>query len=74
MELQDNLQPKFVPDRNLKLLDQVRQVLRYHHYSYRIEQAYCGLIVQRILSARRYAWAPCGESFLSHLATHQNVP
>lgn len=30
MELQDKMQPKFVPERNLKLIDQVRQVLRYH--------------------------------------------
>ena len=39
MELQNNPQPKFVPDRNLELMDQVRQVLRYHQYSYRTEQA-----------------------------------
>ena len=45
MELQDNLQPEFVPDPDLctascgKLMDQVRQVLRYHHYAYRTEQA-----------------------------------
>mgnify|MGYP006929366690 CR=1 FL=1 len=32
---------KFRPDSNLKLLDQVFQVLRYHHYAYRTEQTYC---------------------------------
>jgi len=37
---------KFRPDANLKLMDQVRQVLRYHHYAYRTEQAYCDWIVQ----------------------------
>ena len=54
MELQNNLQPIFVPDRNLKLSDQVRQVFpkdpleRYHHYSYRTEQAYYDWIVRFI--------------------------
>ncbi len=32
---------KFRPDPDLKLMDQVRQVLRYHHYSYRTEKTYC---------------------------------
>ena len=41
MALKDKPQPKFVPDQDLKLMDQVRQVLRYHHYSYGTEQAYC---------------------------------
>ena len=30
--------PKFKPDPKLKLIGQMRQVLRYHHYSYRTEQ------------------------------------
>ena len=29
------------PDPKLRLMDQVRQVLRYHHYAYRIERTYC---------------------------------
>ena len=37
---------KFKPDPRLKLMDQVRQVLRYHHYAYRTEQAYCDWIVR----------------------------
>ena len=32
--------PKFKTDPDLHLMDQVRQVLRYHHYSYRTEQTY----------------------------------
>jgi len=32
---------KFQPDRSLKLMDQVRQVLRYHNYAYRTEQTCC---------------------------------
>ncbi|WP_222846486.1 hypothetical protein [Pontiella sulfatireligans] len=31
---------KFKPDPDLKLMDQVREVLRYHHYAYRTEQTY----------------------------------
>ena len=44
MKEQNNLQPKFIPDQDLKLMDQVRQVLRYHHYSYRTEQSYCSWV------------------------------
>ena len=39
---------KFRPDPRLKLMDQVRQVLRYHHYAYRTEQSYCDWIVRYI--------------------------
>lgn len=59
-------------------MDQVREVLRYHHYAYRTEQAYCQWI-------RRYIHY-CGgnthpnrlgaqdvERFLSHLATEGQV-
>ena len=31
---------KFKPDPDLKLMDQVREVLRYYHYAYRTEQTY----------------------------------
>jgi len=37
---------KFKPDSSLKLMDQVRQVLRYYHYAYRTEGTYCRWIVQ----------------------------
>jgi len=39
---------KFKPDPKLKLMDQVRQVLRYHHYAYRTEKTYCDWIVRFI--------------------------
>ncbi len=39
---------KFRPDPRLKLMDQVRQVLRYHHYAYRTEQTYCDWIVRYV--------------------------
>ncbi len=32
---------KFHPNPDLKLMDQVKEVLRYHHYAYRTEQTYC---------------------------------
>lgn len=31
---------KFTPDPHLKLMDQVRQVLRYHHYAITKERTY----------------------------------
>ncbi|MEA2084885.1 MAG: phage integrase N-terminal SAM-like domain-containing protein, partial [Thermodesulfobacteriota bacterium] len=37
---------KFKPDAGLKLMDQIRQVLRYHHYAYRTEQTYCSWIIR----------------------------
>lgn len=38
--------PKFRPNQNLRLMDQVREVLRYHHYAYRTEQTYCQWILR----------------------------
>jgi len=40
--------PKFRPNPDLKLMDQVREVLRYHHYAYKTEQTYCHWIVRYI--------------------------
>ena len=37
---------QFRPDKNLKLMDQVRQVLRYHHYAYRTEETHCNRIIR----------------------------
>ena len=37
---------KFRPNPEARLLDQVREVLRYHHYAYRTEQTYCEWIVR----------------------------
>ncbi len=39
---------KFRPDPKLRLMDQVRQVLRYHHYAYRTENTYCDWTVRYI--------------------------
>ncbi len=40
--------PTFRPQSDLKLLDQVRQVLRYYHYAYKTEKAYIQWIVRYI--------------------------
>ena len=40
--------PKFHPNPKLKLMDQAREVLRYHHYAYRTEQTYCQWILRYI--------------------------
>ena len=40
--------PIFKPDPKLKLMDQVRQVLRYHRYACRSDQACCDWIVRFI--------------------------
>ena len=70
--------PKFKPDPNLRLMDQVRQVLRYHHYSYRTEQTYTEWIIRFIKfhGSRKHPMKmgkPEIEAFLSHLATNRRV-
>ena len=69
---------KFRPDPQLRLMDQVRQVMRYHHYAYRTEKMYCDWIVRYIkFHDSKTHPRDMGESeieaFLSHLATHENV-
>jgi hypothetical protein len=39
---------KFRADPKLKLMDQVRQVLRYHQYVYQTEKTYCDWIIRYI--------------------------
>ncbi len=48
MENKQNPKPKFKPNSSLRLMDQVREVLRYHHYAYRTEQSYCQWILRYI--------------------------
>ncbi len=69
---------KFRPNPEARLLDQVREVLRYHHYAYRTEQTYCEWIVRYVkFHKTRKHPREMGkteiEAFLSHLATHGNV-
>lgn len=69
---------KFKPDPNLKLMDQVRQVLRYYHYRYNTERTYCDWIL-RYIRFHGAATHPKNmgkreiEAFLSHLATNLKV-
>ena len=69
---------KFRPDPELKLMDQVCQVLRYHYYSYRTERTYCNWII-RFLKFYHFKIHPREmgkkeiEAYLSHLATRQNI-
>ena len=69
---------KFRPDPNLKLVDQVRQVLHYHRYAYRTEKTYCDWIV-RFLRYHGMKKHPCHmgkeevEAFLRYLATREKV-
>ncbi len=70
--------PKFRPNPNLKLMDQVREVLRYHHYAYRTEQTYCQWILRYInyfggRTHPKLLGAKNIEAFLSHLATEGKV-
>ncbi|MBU4001090.1 MAG: phage integrase N-terminal SAM-like domain-containing protein [Proteobacteria bacterium] len=69
---------KFKPDPKLKLMDQVRQVLRYHHYALNTERRYCEWILRYIkFHGGKTHPTQMGkteiEAFLSHMATHDHV-
>jgi integron integrase len=69
---------KFKPDPKLRLMDQVRQVLRYHHYAYRTEQTYCDWILRYIRfhggkTHPKNMGKTDIEAFLSHLAVNCKV-
>jgi len=78
MENQERNKPKFHPNPGLNLMDQVREVLRYHHYAYRTEQTYCTWILRYIhhfggKTHPKMLGANDVERFLSHLATEGQV-
>ena len=60
-----------------KLLDLVRQRIRYKHMSYRTEQAYCGWIKRYVIFHLMRHPRDMGrvevESYLSHLVNVDNV-
>ena len=60
-----------------KLLDQVRDAIRTHHYSIRTEDAYVSWIKRFILYHGKKHPSDMGsaeiEAFLTHLATERNV-
>jgi hypothetical protein len=68
---------KFSPNSNLKLLDQVREVLRYYHYAFSTEKTYCQWILWFICfydkkRHPRKMGAAEVERYLSYLATTGN--
>jgi len=69
---------KFTPDPDARLMDQVREVLRYHHYAYRTEQTYCEWIVRYVKfhGSKRHP-RDMGKAevdrYLSHLAVKGQV-
>ena len=69
---------KFVPNQSSKLMDQVREVLRYYHYAYRTEQTYC-MWIKRYLKFYGMNQHPSTmgsaevERYLSHLAEKAGV-
>jgi integron integrase len=70
--------PIFRPNPDAKLMDQVREVLRYHHYAYRTEKAYCQWILRYIhfyggSIHPRDLFANHIEQFLSDLTVNQSV-
>ena len=69
---------KFRPNPKLKLMEQVREVLRYHHYAYRTEKAYCHWILRFIhfFGGKTHSLEFSTfdiERFLSDLAVKQEV-
>ncbi|MBF0351799.1 MAG: integron integrase [SAR324 cluster bacterium] len=68
----------FRPNPELKLMEQVREVLRYHHYAYRTEQTYCQWILRYIhfyggKTHPKDLGAKQVERFLSDLAVNGQV-
>ncbi len=69
---------KFIPNQKLKLLDQVRETLRYYHYARSTEKTYCQWILRFIVfyDKKRHPkemGAREVERYLSHLATQEQV-
>lgn len=74
----ENSKNKFRPNPDLRLMDQVREVLRYYHYAYRTEQTYCDWIIRFVKFYKsekhpREMGKKEIDSFLSHLAVKRNV-
>ena len=69
---------KFRPNPKLKILDQAREVHRYHHYAYKTEQTYT-MWIERYIKFYNWKIHPRNltsrdvERFLSDLAVRQKV-
>ncbi|MCR4290836.1 MAG: phage integrase N-terminal SAM-like domain-containing protein [Candidatus Scalindua sp.] len=69
---------RFRPNPSLKLMDQVREFLRYHHYAYRTETSYCQRTLRyvRFFGNKTHPKDLCSqhvERFLSNLTTQGKV-
>ena len=68
---------RFIPNPKAKLLDQVREVIRFKHYSIRTEQAYIQWIKRFIFFHHKRHPREMGsgeiQAFLTHLAAQQKV-
>ena len=78
MESQSKNIRKFKPNPDHKLMDQVREVLRYYQYAYRTEQTYCQWILRYIyFFGRKTHPNMLGtkdvERFLSHLTMEKKL-
>ncbi len=78
MESQEENTPRFRPNPELKLMEQVKEVFRYHQYAYRTEQTYCQWILRYILyfggkTHPKALGAKDVERYLSSLATEGKV-
>lgn len=70
--------PKFKPNPDYRLMDQVREVLRYYHYAYKTEQSYTSWILQYVKfyggkTPPRDMGKNEVERFLSYLAEKRHV-
>jgi hypothetical protein len=67
----------FIPNPKSRLLDQVREVMRFRHYSIRTEQAYIQWIKQYLFFHNKRHPKEMGaeeiRAFLPHLAVNRNV-
>ncbi|NOY84788.1 MAG: hypothetical protein GXO96_08210 [Nitrospirae bacterium] len=74
----ENNRPLFHLNPDLKLMEQVHEVMRYHHYAYRTEQTYCQWILRYIhffggKTHPKELTAAHVERYLSSLATKSKV-
>lgn len=73
--------PKSIPNPESKLMDQVREILRYYHYARFTENTYCQWVLRFLYfydKKRHPKDMGCKEverflSHLIHLATHEKV-
>lgn len=72
----DSSTRKYVP-KSHRLMDQVREVLRFHHYAYNTEKSYVSWILKYIRFNNKKHPKDMGkfevEAFLSHLAINRGV-